>query len=44
VPEVFATNGRQFVAFDRTGITSATQLLAAFPGPAELRAWYEAAL
>lgn len=43
VPFVYATNGHQFVEFDRfTKLTSAPQPLSAFPSPAELRARYEA--
>jgi type I restriction enzyme R subunit len=42
VPFVFATNGHQFVWYDRfTGQTSAPRPIAEFPGPAELRARYE---
>ncbi|HEX5417063.1 MAG TPA: DEAD/DEAH box helicase family protein, partial [Chloroflexota bacterium] len=42
VPFVFATNGHQFVAFDRTtGITTPASPLSAFPTPAALRARYE---
>lgn len=42
VPFVFATNGHQFVAFDRqTGRTAPARPLAEFPTPAALRALYE---
>jgi len=44
VPFVFASNGRQYVEFDRsTGLTGAPRSLADFPTPAALRARYEAA-
>jgi len=39
---VFASNGHQFVEFDRfTGLTHAPRKLAEFPTPADLRARYE---
>lgn len=39
---VFASNGHQFVEFDRfTGLTQAPRKLAAFPTPADLQARYE---
>lgn len=42
VPFAFATNGHQFVEFDRfTNLTSAPRPLAEFPTPAELRTRYE---
>jgi type I restriction enzyme R subunit len=42
VPFVFASNGHQFVEFDRTtGMTSAPRPLAAFPTPESLRERYE---
>jgi type I restriction enzyme R subunit len=42
VPFVFASNGHQFVEFDRfTGLTHAPRALAEFPSPAELRDRYE---
>lgn len=45
VPFVFATNGHQFVEFDRsTQLTTAPLSLAAFPTPADLRKRYEAAM
>jgi type I restriction enzyme R subunit len=45
VPFVFATNGHQFVEFDRfTLLTSAPRALAEFPTPADLRARYEAGM
>jgi len=44
VPFVFASNGRQFVEFDRSsGLTAPPRPLADFPTPADLRARYEAA-
>jgi len=44
VPFVFASNGRQYVEFDRsTGLTSAPRPLTDFPTPTDLRARYEAA-
>jgi len=45
VPYVFSTNGHQFVEFDRkSGLTSPPRPMADFPGPADLRARYEAAM
>src|SRR5574341_357748 len=41
----FASNGHQFVEFDRrTGLTTGARPLAEFPSPAELRARYERAM
>ncbi len=45
VPFVFATNGHQFVEFDRkSGLTSQPRPMAEFPTPADLRSRYEAAM
>jgi type I restriction enzyme R subunit len=45
VPFVFASNGHQFVGYDRfSGLTSEPRVMAAFPSPAELRARYEQGL
>lgn len=45
VPFVFATNGHQFVEYDRsTKLTSDKRPLSEFPTPAELRARYEQAV
>jgi type I restriction enzyme R subunit len=42
VPFVFATNGHQFVEFDRTtGLTAAPRMMAKFPSPMELQVRYE---
>jgi len=45
VPFVIATNGHQFVMYDRiTGITSKARPMAEIPTPAELRAAYESGM
>lgn len=45
VPFVIATNGHQFVLYDRiTGITSKPRLMAEIPTPVELRAAYESGM
>src|SRR3990172_9055043 len=45
VPFVIATNGHQFVMYDRiTGITSKPRPMAEIPSPAELRAAYESGM
>jgi type I restriction enzyme R subunit len=45
VPFVFASNGHQFVLYERFhGTTSPPRLLAEFPTPAELRVRYEAGM
>lgn len=45
VPFVYATNGHQFVEYDKTtGQTTVPRPLSEFPSPAELRARYEKAM
>lgn len=42
VPFVFASNGHQFIEYDRfTGLTTSARSLGEFPTPADLRARYE---